>query len=292
MKTTVRNRRFTLGIMLFLLIILILCVSSAFYLNKLSGKTSEILTQNHYSVIYAQDMTESITAINHDIVNAFLTGKMPDKADESREFDKIDKALSAEESNITEAGEQSLVSEIKKSYSDFRNSIANYRGRKEEVNIIQQEFSLLYGRLISLAKINEKAIEEKTFDAKDSAKKSLVDMSLIGAFCFLIAYGFTFSFSSYFNERFHKLCEDIKEIHADNYNGRLFFKGGDEISDISEIFNKMADEITHYQGKKELALQNMNDNYTVEKADLTKILQDVKTLEQEVTQLLKQADSK
>ena len=292
MKTTVRNRKFTLGIILFLLIILVLCVSSAFYLNKLSDKTNAILTQNHYSVIYAQDMTSSLTSINHEVVTTFLTGKIPDKTLTGREFDKIDKALSAEENNITEAGEQSLVSEIKESYAVFRQSVAEYSGGKEETNRIQQEFTALYGRLISLAEINEKAIENKTYDAKDTAKKSLVDMSLIGAFCFLIAYGFTFSFSSYFNERFHKLCEDIKEIHADNYNGRLFFKGGDEIYDISVIFNSMADQITNNQERMEQALPDNAENYLIGKASLNKVLQDIRTLENEVTRLLKQADNR
>ena len=45
-----------------------------------------------------------------------------------------------------------------------------------------------------LSQMNEKAIEEKTDDAKVSAKKATIQMTFIGTLCFLIAYGFTLSF--------------------------------------------------------------------------------------------------
>ena len=54
MKTSIRSKKFTMGMVLFLVIILLLSISSAFYLNKLSGKTSAILKENHYSVVYAR----------------------------------------------------------------------------------------------------------------------------------------------------------------------------------------------------------------------------------------------
>ena len=66
MKTSIRSKRFTMGMVLFLVTILLLSVSSAFYLNRLSGKTSAILKENHYSVVYAQDMSEVLTNINPD----------------------------------------------------------------------------------------------------------------------------------------------------------------------------------------------------------------------------------
>jgi hypothetical protein len=58
MKTSIRSKKFTMGMVLFLVSILLLSVSSAFYLNRLSGKTSAILKENHYSVVYAQDMSK------------------------------------------------------------------------------------------------------------------------------------------------------------------------------------------------------------------------------------------
>ncbi len=50
MKTSIRSKRFTMGMILFLVIILLLSISSAYYLNRLSDKTSAILKENHYSL--------------------------------------------------------------------------------------------------------------------------------------------------------------------------------------------------------------------------------------------------
>lgn len=55
-----------------------------------------------------------------------------------------------------------------------------------------------------------------------------------------IALSFTFNFASYFNERFSKLYNGIKEIGSSNYSQRLNFEGEDEFYDISLVFNDMA----------------------------------------------------
>ncbi len=93
MKTSIRSKRFTMGMVLFLVTILLLSVSSAYYLNRLSGKTSAILKENHYSVVYAQDMSDVLITINREIINSFLTNKSPDTAIINREFILFDKSL-------------------------------------------------------------------------------------------------------------------------------------------------------------------------------------------------------
>ncbi len=93
MKTSIRSKRFTMGMVLFLVIILLLSISSAYYLNRLSGKTSAILKENHYSVVYARDMSEDLTNINQGIINSFLTNKNPDTLIINKEFMLFDKSL-------------------------------------------------------------------------------------------------------------------------------------------------------------------------------------------------------
>jgi two-component system, NtrC family, sensor histidine kinase KinB len=297
MKTSIRNKRFTMGMILFMVIILLLCVSSAFYLNRLSEKISTILTENHYSVIYAQEMSDGITAINLEMVNSSLTKKSPDNSFIDNKMAIFNKSLISEKNNITEVGEARLVSDIEKGYNEYRTDVERLiRSSKPNPDLIdiQKEYSDLYGQLILLAQINEKAIEEKTNDAKASAKTALIQMSFIGAFCFLIAYGFTFSFSSYFNERFIKLYDGIKDISSSKYNQRLFFTGEDEIYEISLIFNEMAETLCKNNQKMTVALQSNQDKdmNTGNIEDLKKLLNQIKNIEEQTVQLIQKTENK
>jgi uncharacterized protein (UPF0333 family) len=170
---------------LFLVIILLLSISSAFYLNKMSKKTNAILKENHYSVVYAQDMSENLTNINQEIINHFLTNKDPDNSAINKEFILFNKSLELEKNNITEPGEDKLVSGIEINYYEYRDSVLKIIKSPNTVITglyMQKKFNILYHQLMLLSQMNEKAIEEKTDDAKVSAKKATLQMTFIGVF--------------------------------------------------------------------------------------------------------------
>jgi methyl-accepting chemotaxis protein len=258
MKNSIRSKSFTIGMVLYLAIILLLSVSSAFYLNRQSEKTNAILKENHFSVVHALDMSENLTNINQDIANFFLTGKNTDSSLLRHELILFDRSLQLEKNNITEPGEGDLVSGLEKGYLIYRDSVINFINSPDQVSgvrYIHNKFDTLYHQLTLLSQMNEKAIEEKTDDAKAYVKKATSQMTFIGTFCFLIAYGFTFIFSSYFNERFYKLYSGIKDVVSSNYNYKLHLDGNDELFELSEIFNGMADKIKGDRQKKEFYLK-------------------------------------
>jgi methyl-accepting chemotaxis protein len=252
MKTTIRSKKFTMGIVLFLVIIMLLSVSSVFYLNRLSAKTSAILKENHYSVVYANNMSENLTNINMEITNCILINKYPDSILISKEIKLFGKSLQLENNNITEIGEDKLASDIETGFNEYWDSVAEFiKSPKQVAKVIalQKEFNSLYRQLMVLSQINEKAVEEKTDDAKRYAKNASIQMSGIATLCLLIAYGFSFSFASYFNERFFKLYDEIKGLSSSKYRQRLSFKGNDEFHEISLIINEMADKLSENHEK-------------------------------------------
>jgi hypothetical protein len=291
MKTSIRSKRFTMGIILFLVIILLLSILSALYLNRLSGKTSAILKENHYSVVFARDMSQNLTIINQEITNCFLTNKDPDVSGINKELKLFVKSLQSEQNNITEMGEDNLVSGIETGFNEYRDSVLLFIKSPKPVSKIlylQKKFDTLYQQLTLLSQMNERAIEEKTSDAKISAKKASIQMSFIATFCFLIAYGFTFSFTSYYNERFYQLYIGIKEIVSGNYSQRLNFTGKDEISEISLIINEMADKINESQKKMTVTLKADLEKEIIskEEEELHSILFRLKNLEEQVMAML------
>jgi len=250
MKASIRSPRFIIGMVVFLSIILLLAVSSAYYLNRLMNKTNSILKENHYSVVYARNMADLLTNINQEIVNAYLYNKSPDSSTITRDFKLFDKSLGLEQNNITEVGEDKLVSEIDMNYKEYRNSAANLvksQDLTKEILLLQVKFSNLYQKLTLLSQMNETAIEIKTNNAKEYSKKATLQMTAMGSIGFLIAYAYTFIFSSYFSERFRRLYSEIKEIESTEYTQKIDLDGNDELTEIASVFNKMAESISRKQ---------------------------------------------
>ncbi len=297
MKTSIRSKKFTTGMVLFMVIILLLSISSAFYLNRLSGKTSAILKENHYSVVYARDMSEELININQGIINCFLVNRNPDTLIINKGFGLFNKTLKLEKNNITEIGEDLLVSNIETNYKDYRDSVIKFnKSPNLALNVInlQKKFDVLYQQLMQLSQMNEKAIEAKTDDAKVSAKKATLQMTFIGTLCFLIAYGYTFIFASYFNDRFYRLYNGIKEIAPSNYNQRLYISGNDELSEISFIFNEMADRINKIDQDSIYSIQEpvKKELNISELQELKSILEKMRIFENQASELISRLEKK
>ena len=296
MKVSIRTK-FSIGILFFFVIILVISVFSAFYLNKMSKKTSAILKENHVSVSYARDMSEGLLNINQEITNSFLTDKNPDKSLIDKEMSLFDKSLQLEKNNITEAGEDQLVTGITTGYAAYCDSLTSYLKLPKpvvKVRSLQNKFSNLYEQLMLLSRINEKAIELKTDDAKVSAKTALTQMSLLGTLCFLIALSFTYRFATYFNDRFFQLYNGIKEIGSSNYGQRLYFEGKDEFYDISLVFNEMAEKLSDNNQKMGLNLRMDKEKEQIldDVQELKRFLERSKDLEERAVGLLSRLENK
>jgi two-component system, NtrC family, sensor histidine kinase KinB len=283
--------------MIFLfIIILVLSVFSGYYMNKLSDKTSAILKENYLSVVYAREMSEGIMNINQEIMVSFLMKRNSDTSIIAKQFKLINKSLKEEKNNITEPGEDKLVSGIESGYNEFRDTILNYiKSPKQEILLYSQNKSgELYQQLLLLSQINGKALEVKTDDAKATAKSALTQMTILATLCFLIGMSFTFSFASYFNQRFFQLYYGIKEIVSSNYDQRLFFDGKDEFHEISLLLNEMAAKLK--ENKRKMSVTLLDDHAknlsTKDVDELKQMLFRIKTIEEQASALISKFENK
>lgn len=296
MKLSIRTK-FTLGMVFLFIIISVLSIFSAFYMSRLSKKTSAILKENYLSVVYAREMTEGLTNINQEITNCFLTNKNSDSLVIKKQLSIIDKSLQLEKNNITEPGEDKLVSGIETGIKEYRDSVVKYMKTPQQVATVlhlQKSFEILCQQLILLSQINGKAIEVKTDDAKVSSKNALTQMTILGTLCFLIALSFTFSFATYFNGRFYQLYNGIKELNSSNYGQRLHFSGNDEFYEISLVFNEMAEKLHQSHQKKFLTLQEDSENdYSFNDIqELKTILVRIKNIEEQAEKVISRLENK
>ena len=298
MKVSIRTK-FALGMVFIFIIILTLLGFSAFYLNKMSNKTSAILKENYLSVVYAREMTEGLVNINQEITTEFLSDNLPDNQLINKALAAIDHSFQLEKNNITEPGEDKLVADIEKGIGEYQDSVKSYLGSPQQaikVLYLQKKMGLVSQQLVLLSQMNGKAIEAKTDDAKASSVNALTQMSILGTICFLIALSFIYSFASYFNERFFQLFNGIKEIVSSNYGQRLYFDGVDEFYEISLLFNQMAEKLSGAQSQEEEPVDFLGDSFKEQNEDKMDELKDVlvriKSIEKQAEDIISRIEIK
>jgi methyl-accepting chemotaxis protein len=266
-------------------------------MNRLSEKTSAILKENYLSVVYSREMSEGIMSINYEITSGFLKNSYSDSLKIMKEMNLINNSLLAEKNNITEPGEDKLVSDIETQYSEYRESVLKLL--KSSISPLQllslQNISgAIYEKLLLLSQMNGNAIQSKTDDAKSYSNRALTQMTILASFCFLIGLSFTFSFASYFSQRFFQLYNGIKEMVSNNFDQHLYFNGKDEFYEISLAFNEMADKMKENKQKMSLTLQK--NNLTVASSEngeeLKKMISRIKIMEEEATALIAKFEKK
>jgi methyl-accepting chemotaxis protein len=295
MKLSVRSK-FSIGIV-FLLIILALSIFSAYYMNKLSKESGTILKENYLSLVYARDMSGGLMNINQEITTGFLTNRNVDSLLIKKELSIIDKSLQLEKNNFTEPGEDKLVSGIDTGLKQYRNSVAVYLNSKQpNTNVLdlQKKYGELYQQLGLLSQMNGKAIEVKTDNNKISSQDALTQMTIIAILCFIIALFYSYSFSSYSNERFFQLYNGIKEIKKSNYKNRLYIDGTDEIYELSLLFNEMAEKLNENNQNVNSPLISDMQNATALKDinELKSMLLRIKNIEDQAADLLSKLEDK
>jgi nitrogen fixation/metabolism regulation signal transduction histidine kinase len=290
MKHSIRTR-FTLGMIFLFVIISVLAFFSGYYLNKLSAKTSAILKENYLSVVYAREMSEGLMNINQEITISYLTKKNPDSLKISKELKQISQSLLSEKNNITEPGEDKLVSGIEADYIEYRDSLQTViKSSKSAADLLflHTKSGNLYHQLSILSQMNGKALEVKTDDAKASSQNALTKMTILASLCFLIGMSFSFSFASYFNRRFFQLYNGLKEVVSSNFDQQLYFDGNDEFYEISLVINEMADKLKKDKQKMSVTLQqeSLNGFNPSDIEELEKMLFRIKVMEEQAASLL------
>jgi two-component system, NtrC family, sensor histidine kinase KinB len=295
MKNSIRTR-FTMGMIFLFVIILVLSVFSGYYLNKMSNKTEAILKENYLSIVYAREMTDGILNITQELSTSFLTRKYPDSTRIAKHLASINNSLELEKNNITEPGEDRLVSGIETGFIQYRDSVLTMTKSPDEAGMLylQKEAGILSQQLLILSDMNGKALQTKTDDAKTSSKNALTRMTVLATICFLVGMSFTFSFSSYFNRRFFALYNGIKEIVSGNFDQRLYLDGNDEFYEISLVFNEMADKLMKNKQKMSLTLHEESGKgiSSSDKEELDKMLFRLKTLEEQAAALISRFEKK
>ena len=209
--------KLTLGVGLLFLLIILLSVVGAKYINELKTDTENILVANYNSLEYSRNM---LTALEDGTEKAFL---------------KFETNLLNQEKNITEIGEPEVTSEIRSSFDTFK---LNKSDSSLEIAIRKDIFRLM--------EMNMQAIQRKSELAKTTADKAVFWIAITGTMCFLIAFVLLVNLPSNIANPIKELTESIKQIASKNYSERVNFESHNEFGQLAMSFNTMAQKLEEY----------------------------------------------
>lgn len=209
--------KLTLGVGLLFLLIILLSVVGAKYINELKADSENILVANYNSLEYSRNMLVAL-----------------DEASE-KAWQKFDLNLKNQEKNITEFGEKETTSEI-------RNNFERYRSNTFDSTIQ----SAIRKDIFHLMDMNMQAIQRKSEVANATAENALFWIAITGSLCFLIAFVLLINLPSNIANPIKELTESIKQIASKNYSERVRFESHGEFGQLAKSFNTMAAKLEEY----------------------------------------------
>lgn len=204
---------------LFVMIVLLTALGSI-YINKLSTDTKNILVANYNSIDYSRQMLIAMNAENFSTEGIAV----------------FEANLKKQQQNITENGEQQLTDQL----------TANFNKLKRNPTDTTQQTEV-HEDITDIMLINMQAIERKSAVAKKTADSAMLWITLVGTFCFLIAFVLLVNLPGNIANPVKELTESIKEIAAENYSKRVHFEKDNEFGDLANAFNTMAQKLQEYK---------------------------------------------
>ena len=209
--------KLTLGVGLLFLLIILLGIVGAKYINELKADTENIILANYNSLEYSRNMLVAL-----------------DEGSE-KALQKFDVNLQNQEKNFTEIGEKETTSEIRNNFEQYK---SNKFDSSFKASIRKDIFRLM--------DMNMQAIQRKSEVAKATADKAVFWIAITGTMCFLIAFVLLVNLPSNIANPIKELTESIKQIAAKNYSERVHFESHSEFGQLAKSFNTMAGKLEEY----------------------------------------------
>lgn len=257
------------------LIILILGVMGSQFISMLSRDSGAIIKDNYKSIEYTSKMLKALDGlyILHTERNLLKYDSSIKSASEQANLIKLfNDNYRSEEENITEQGEEEIVSELKQDYSGFLD-LLNKAGKSSDFTYAAQlkdKYEDIRNSITGIYKINSNAIINKNAKAASTARQVTNSMIILTGISLLIALAFILYLPVYILRPIYELTNKIKAISKGEYNQKLLLSSTDEVGVLVKEFNSMSSKLKEYEEnnlykllvekkRMETIIQSLND---------------------------------
>ena len=249
---SLKNKLFVGFGFLFFMIIL-LWLTGGYFIYNLSGRSAAMLKENYETVESAKFLIQSLDEIkNQQLLFFFARQGSYDTDIYNLNLKKFNENLIAAENNITEKGEQNIITDLKSEYSSYISTfdkikIADQQDTEIFFNDLIPEYTQTRNQIIRLWDTNMTAISHKNNLLRSTAHRAFVLISIVGTACFIISAFFFLSYPGSITRPLAELITGIEEIANRNYGQRLDFHSKDELGQLAASFNTMAAKLDEYE---------------------------------------------
>jgi two-component system, NtrC family, sensor histidine kinase KinB len=215
------KKKIWLGTLFLFLLLLLTGGVGIYYMAKLKSEGQSVLKANYESLSYCHTMQTQLSSMDRQY---------------GQPVHNFEDALSKEESNITEPGENKVTSELR---HDFNKLQAGDTSRKN-LHAIESDIQ-------TILSLNMEAIQRKSKAAEATADNALTIIIALSGIVFLIALTFLVNFPSVVTNPINRLTEAIKEIANKNYKHRIHIDNKDEFGKLANAFNEMAERLQYFE---------------------------------------------
>lgn len=226
---------------------LIVSVFSTYSAYTLSKHVKMMTADNVVSIQYAESMLYGLDEINEIATDSILNQK--DAINTimiQQRLDILEKDLRNEEGNITEAGEKEAVTMLRKNFNRYRESFSSFDRENDYLkfyySVQRPLLNAVKSDLYKVSRVNMQSILRKNKQVSESVNKSYVWLSVIATVFFLVSFSFIFNFPRYITDPIKEFSDSIKEFGKHNDRSRLHYKQKDELGEIANAFNVMAEK--------------------------------------------------
>ena len=248
--------KITLGVLFLFFVIVLLSILGILFTNKLAKETRGTIVNNYTSVEYAFQMLGSLENIYLSQVEQLEAGLFSDSVlinSIQNEKNIFEQNLEQEKNNITEPGESELVNKLYDVYGEYLSlyKIIKSRGSNSGYDIDQLHEKYLKTRstIYEIYHLNMIAIQKKSNELQNLADDITLYMAVVAVISIIIALSFIFYFPSRIVEPIKQLTERINSISERKYNQKLEIKTKDELGELANAFNIMAERLKLYEAK-------------------------------------------
>jgi PAS domain S-box-containing protein len=252
---TIKSKISTGGIFLFSVLLLV-SVLGIIFINQLSQQSKGTIIENYSSVEYTMNMLNSLEEMNRYLTKGSANSILNDSSAVKQYLtskNNFESNLDLETNIITEKGEGHFVNILHANYEKYLNSIEVLRNKEHpDNNAIAQldaEYLTTRNTIIEIYKLNMSAIYFKSNKLQVTADEVITYMLIVAGLSILITLIFIFTFPSKIVKPIKELTGKIKLISERDYEQKLELNTKDELGELANAFNIMADRLKTYEAK-------------------------------------------
>jgi len=253
---TIKNKISIGGIFLFSVLLLV-SVLGILFINQLAQQSKGTIVENYSSVEYTMTMLKSLEDMNTYALNEWNHSLAQDSSLINNYLisrNTFESNLRLESNNITEKGEGKLVDKLNSYYEKYLNYFEVLKNNEHSVSKDKEKFNEVYfslrNTIFDIYNLNMTAINYKSNKLQKTADEVIVYMLIITALCILITLAFILTFPSKIVKPIKELTGKIKSISERDYEQKLELNTKDELGELANAFNIMAERLKVYEAKQ------------------------------------------